>query len=99
MIPEALLLAVIICLNEYTQLSMFKSKQLTFRKLESFENIGAVNCLCLEKEGAINKSNDMSVKNYLVYGTNSNEDSAIKHIWQDCLSHSCTAWKDKVADD
>ena len=99
MIPEALLLAVIICLNEYTQLNMFKTKQLTFRKLESFENIGAVNCLCLEKEGAINKSNDMSVKNYLIYGVDSDRMCEIRHIWQECLSHCCTAWKDKLGDD
>lgn len=99
MIPEALLLAVIICLNEYTQLNMFKSKQLTFRKLESFENIGAINCLCLEKEGAINKSSDMSVKNFLIYGVSDDSSGSIRQIWQDCLTHCCTAWKDKTADD
>jgi len=55
-IPEAISLAVIYCLSEYSSLMMFKNGKIVFRKLKSLENMGRVNCLCLEKQGTFTLS-------------------------------------------
>ena len=48
-IPEALSLAVIYCVSAYASLDIFNSGSIIFRRLKSLENMGRVNCLCLEK--------------------------------------------------
>lgn len=63
-IPEALTLAVIYCLSEYSSLELFSKGKLVFRKLKSLENMGRVNCLCLEKQGTLTSCGKMQVKEF-----------------------------------
>ena len=68
LIPEALMLAVIICLSEYTSMSLIESGKLVFRKLKALETMGNINCLCIEKEGTLTMSDNMQVAVIQIYG-------------------------------
>ena len=60
-IPEALSLAVIYCLSAYASLKIFNNGDIIFRKLKSLENMGRVNCLCLEKQSTFMHMDQMNV--------------------------------------
>jgi magnesium-transporting ATPase (P-type) len=69
-IPEALTLAVIYCLSEYASLSIFESGNIVFRKLKSLENMGRVNCLCLEKQSTFTDVEKQKVEEFKMTGFN-----------------------------
>lgn len=68
-IPEALSLAAIYCLSEYSSLNVFESGKIMFRRLKSLENMGRVDCLCLEKQGTLTISGGMRVETLKLSGT------------------------------
>jgi P-type E1-E2 ATPase len=61
-IPEGLSLAVIYCMSEYSSLSIFSKGKLIFRKLKTLDNLGRVNCLCLEKGGTLTNHDKMIIE-------------------------------------
>lgn len=67
-IPEALSLAVIYCLSEYSSLHSFNSGHILFKRLKSLENMGRLDCLCIEKQGTLTLSDGMEVETFKFSG-------------------------------
>jgi magnesium-transporting ATPase (P-type) len=65
-IPEGLQLAVIYCLSQYASIGLYKKGDLIFKKLKTLENMGRLDFLVLEKQGALENINDSYVKKWYI---------------------------------
>ena len=63
-IPEAVTLAVIYCLSEYSSLQIFSQGKVIFKNVRTLENAGRISVLCLEKAGTLTQVDKMWVNRF-----------------------------------
>ena len=62
LIPQAMKLAHMVCLAEYSKHILFKTNKISFSKIAALEKLGSVDCICLEKEGTLTMSDCKEVR-------------------------------------
>lgn len=67
-IPEALSLAVIQCISEYSSLELFSKGKIVFKNMKSLEKIGKVKYICLGKRGMFTDLSGLRVKQLKIVG-------------------------------
>ena len=76
-IPEGLQLSVIYCLSQYASIRMYSDGDLVFKKLKTLENMGRIDFLVLEKQGALETINKSIVEKWWIPGC---IDSHVDHL-------------------
>ena len=83
-IPEALSLAVIQCISEYSSLGLFSKGQIVFKNMKSLEKIGKVKYICLGKRGMFTDISGLRVNQLLLngidLGTKFTEEASIRSM-------------------
>ena len=85
-IPEALPLAVVYCLSEYSNLELFDKGKIIFKNIKCLDYMSRINCLLLEKQGSFTNNDNIQVKKLLRSGIDFCAGDEPRSDWSSCSS-------------